>query len=101
MSKKRRVERECKRKKLVNKYYFLCIKYKKACKNRTSLKEYIQIQNERQKISRNRSATRVCNRCQISGRSRGYYRYFGLSRHFLREIAYQGVLPGVQKSSWL
>ena len=101
MSKKRVIERERKRGKIIKKYFFLRTQYKKACRNRASLNEYIKIQSERQKLSRDSSCTRVRNRCQISGRSRGYYRYFGLSRHFLREIAYQGVLPGVQKSSWL
>jgi small subunit ribosomal protein S14 len=100
MSKKRRIEREYKRKKIVNKYHILRIQYKKASKKRISLSEYIQIQGERQKLPRDSSNTRLCNRCNLSGRSRGYYRYFGLSRHFLREIAYQGILPGVQKSSW-
>jgi small subunit ribosomal protein S14 len=100
MAKKRRVERIYKRKKIINKYYFLRLKYKQACKSRGSLSAYIQIQSERQKLPRNSSSTRLCNRCNISGRSRGYYRYFGLSRHFFREIAYQGILPGVRKSSW-
>jgi ribosomal protein S14 len=45
--------------------------------------------------------TGIRNRCSLSGRSRRYYRIFGLSRHFLRELAYKGILPGTFKSSWL
>lgn len=40
------------------------------------------------------------NRCMVTGRPKGYYRFFGLSRHVLREMAHDGVLPGVTKSSW-
>ena len=44
--------------------------------------------------------TRAFNRCVITGRSRGYVRYFGLSRIKFREMAHKGLLPGVRKSSW-
>lgn len=40
------------------------------------------------------------NRCIVTGRSKGYYRFFGISRHLLRELAHQGLLPGIIKSSW-
>jgi small subunit ribosomal protein S14 len=43
---------------------------------------------------------RTYNRCSVCGRPRGYFRYFGLCRICLRELAHQGVLPGVTKSSW-
>lgn len=45
-------------------------------------------------------STRDRNRCRICGRSRGYYRKFGLCRIHLRDLALQGYLPGVTKSSW-
>lgn len=51
-------------------------------------------------LPRNSSATRVRNRCAVSGRPRAYYRKFGLSRIALRELALQGLLPGVTKASW-
>jgi small subunit ribosomal protein S14 len=44
--------------------------------------------------------TRAFNRCSVSGRSRGYIRYFGISRIAFRELAHKGLLPGVRKSSW-
>jgi small subunit ribosomal protein S14 len=53
-----------------------------------------------QKLPRNSSAVRVRNRCQVSGRPRGFYRKFGLSRIALRDLALQGYLPGVIKASW-
>jgi small subunit ribosomal protein S14 len=52
------------------------------------------------KIPRNANPTRVRNRCALTGRPRGYYRKFGLSRIALRELALRGELPGVTKSSW-
>ena len=45
-------------------------------------------------------SSRRYNRCQICGRSRAYYRKFGISRIALRELALSGMLPGVRKSSW-
>lgn len=53
-----------------------------------------------QKLPRNSSAVRVRNRCALTGRPRGYYRKFGLSRIALRDLALQGYLPGVIKASW-
>ncbi|MBV6521066.1 MAG: 30S ribosomal protein S14 [Gemmatimonadaceae bacterium] len=52
------------------------------------------------KMPRDASATRVRNRCQVSGRARGYEGFFGLSRIALRDMALMGLLPGVRKSSW-
>ena len=46
------------------------------------------------------SPTRVVNRCNVTGRPRGYYRKFGLSRIALRDLALEGYLPGVVKASW-
>jgi small subunit ribosomal protein S14 len=51
-------------------------------------------------LPRNGSATRVRNRCALTGRPRGYYRKFKLSRIALRELASAGQIPGVVKSSW-
>lgn len=53
-----------------------------------------------QKLSRNSAMIRVRNRCQMTGRSRGYVRTFGLSRIAFREMALQGLIPGVRKASW-
>jgi small subunit ribosomal protein S14 len=53
-----------------------------------------------QKLPRDSSPTRVRNRCRITGRSRGYYRKFGLSRSKLRKAAMRGDVPGLVKASW-
>ena len=51
-------------------------------------------------MPRNSSKVRIRNRCALTGRSRGYYRKFGLSRITLRDLASKGMLPGVTKASW-
>ena len=51
-------------------------------------------------MPRNSSATRIRNRCELTGRSRGYYRKVKLCRNKLRELASQGLIPGMVKSSW-
>jgi small subunit ribosomal protein S14 len=51
-------------------------------------------------IPRNGNPTRVRNRCELTGRSRAYYRKFRLSRIMLRELANKGLIPGLTKSSW-
>ena len=53
-----------------------------------------------QKLPRDSSASRLNNRCNVTGRVRGYYRKFGMSRLVFRELALQGKIPGVVKSSW-
>ncbi|MFA5404165.1 MAG: 30S ribosomal protein S14 [Ignavibacteria bacterium] len=52
------------------------------------------------KLPRDSSATRLHNRCQVTGRARSYYRKFGVSRLVFRELALQGKIPGIVKSSW-
>jgi small subunit ribosomal protein S14 len=52
------------------------------------------------KMPRDASATRYRNRCGVTGRPRGYYRKFGMSRLTLRALAHEGELPGVRKASW-
>ena len=52
------------------------------------------------KLPKNSSYIRLHNRCHLTGRPRGYYRDFGLSRIKVREMAHKGLLPGVFKASW-
>jgi small subunit ribosomal protein S14 len=52
------------------------------------------------KLPKNASPVRLHNRCQLSGRPRGYIRYFGISRIKFREMALHGKIPGVKKASW-
>lgn len=100
MAKKSMLERELKRQKLVNKY-----KKKKEILLKefyliNEFEEKLLIHSKLQKIPRNASKIRLRNRCWRTGRPRGFYRDFGLSRNMLREMAHQGLLPGVTKSSW-
>ena len=53
-----------------------------------------------QALPRNSSPSRLRNRCQLTGRPRGVFRKFGLCRHKIRELAFNGELPGVVKASW-
>ena len=53
-----------------------------------------------QQLPRNANATRLRNRCALTGRARGYFRKFGLSRNKLREFAMRGEVPGIVKASW-
>ena len=65
-----------------------------------SLEERLQFQNKLNDLPRNSSSIRHRNRCELTGRPRGNYRKFGLSRIKLRELSMSGDLPGVVKSSW-
>lgn len=100
MAKKSMIEREKKRTKLIAKYAdkrnSLLEQFDKA----TSQQEKLALHREIQQLPRNSAPTRHRNRCWLTGRSRGYYSDFGLSRHVFREMAHQGLLPGVVKSSW-
>ncbi len=65
-----------------------------------SIEDRILFQNKLNDLPRNGSSIRHRNRCEITGRSRGTYRKFGLSRIKIRELSMSGDLPGVVKSSW-
>ena len=52
------------------------------------------------KLPRNSSPTRLARRCELTGRRRGYYRKFKISRIMMRELAHAGLIPGMRKSSW-
>ena len=66
----------------------------------SSFEERMAAQEKLQMIPRNASPVRVRNRCALTGRARGYMGLFDLSRIKFRELALQGVLPGVKKTSW-
>lgn len=52
------------------------------------------------KLPRDSSTTRLARRCELTGRRRGYYRKFKISRIMLRELGHKGLIPGLKKSSW-
>ncbi|RAS84832.1 30S ribosomal protein S14 [Priestia endophytica] len=89
MAKKSKVVKELKRQEMVEKYAEL----------RKELKEKGDYEVLK-KLPRDSSPTRLNNRCQVTGRPRGYLRKFKMSRIAFRELAYKGQVPGVKKSSW-
>lgn len=72
----------------------------KSVDMKLSEEERVDARTKLNKLPRDTSATRVINRCLISGRPRGNYRKFGLSRIAFRQLALDGKLPGVTKASW-
>mgnify|MGYP001299620155 FL=1 len=101
MAKLSSVQKNLFRLKLINKYKAKRKSLKSKIKNKNiSLEERISLQNKLNELPRNGSAIRHRNRCEITGRPRGNYRKFGLSRIKLRELSMTGDLPGVVKSSW-
>ena len=89
MAKESMKARERKRAKIVAKY----------AEKRKALKEAGDYE-ALQKLPKNASPVRMHNRCKITGRPKGYMRQFGLSRVTFREMANQGLIPGVRKASW-
>ncbi|HAC65766.1 MAG TPA: 30S ribosomal protein S14 [Cyanothece sp. UBA12306] len=100
MAKKSMVEREKKRARLVEKYAAKREALKEEFRQAEDFDEKMEIHRQLQRLPRNSSPNRRRNRCWATGRPRGYYRDFGLSRNVLREWAHEGLLPGVVKSSW-
>nr|ASP44565.1 ribosomal protein S14 [Agarophyton chilense]UAD84402.1 ribosomal protein S14 [Agarophyton chilense] len=100
MAKKNMIEREEKRNKLVQKYHKKRKEIKDKLNNNLTFTEQLEIQKELQKLPKNSTPCRRRNRCWKTGRSRGFYKDFGLSRHVLREMSHNCLLPGVRKASW-
>ena len=100
MAKQSMIQRELKRIKLVKKYSKkrqLILENLKIAKNLTQI---FTFQKSLQRLPGNSLPIRLRNRCWKTGRSRGFYRDFGLSRHVLREMSHKCLLPGVIKASW-
>ena len=101
MAKKSKIMHNIHRKSLVERY---AAKRKDLIKkiNDTSLsfEERQAFRLKLEKLPKNSNPNRVRNRCNLTGRPRSYYRRFGLSRISLREMASNGLIPGVTKASW-
>jgi small subunit ribosomal protein S14 len=101
MAKLSSINKNERRKKLVQKY---AAKYAalKAIADDTSKDETerLMARLKMAELPRNGNPTRVRNRCELTGRSRAYYRKFRLSRIMLRDLANKGLIPGVRMSSW-
>jgi small subunit ribosomal protein S14 len=100
MAKKSMIEREKRRQKLVDKYAQKRQDLKLQIAQAETQQDRLDLHRQLQQLPLNSSPNRLRNRCWLTGRPRGYYRDFGVSRHVLREMAHQGLLPGVVKSSW-
>ncbi len=101
MAKKSMIERETKRQKLVKQYAGRRLALKKTAANQElSVEERFKANLKLAELPRNSSATRLHNRCQLTGRPHAYYRKLKLSRIMLRDLASFGQIPGMVKSSW-
>ena len=101
MAKVSMINREKRRTKLVKKYASKRAELKALISNPDiSYEERQEAMFALQKLPRDSSPARQRNRCQISGRPRGFYRKFGLARNMLREAAMRGDVPGLRKASW-
>jgi len=101
MAKKCMIAREKKRANMVGKYAERRDQLRQTAKNEAlPPEERWEAMMALQKLPRDSSKSRMRNRCALTGRPRGYYRRFGLSRNKLREVIMRGEAPGVVKASW-
>ena len=101
MAKTSSIQKNLKRIKLVKKFYKKREELKKIINNKKlPLDERFNAQLKLAKLPRNSAKTRIRNRCEITGRPRGVYRKLRISRIALRDLALNGKIPGMTKSSW-
>ncbi|QHI69880.1 30S ribosomal protein S14 [Tichowtungia aerotolerans] len=101
MAKKSAIAKNEKRIKLANKHYAKRMELKAIILNpETSYEDMQAAYAKLRKLPRDANPTRIMNRCRVTGRPRAVYRKFGLSRITLREMASEGLIPGMTKASW-
>lgn len=101
MAKTSSIERNKKRERLAKKYAARRAKLRAAALNEAlPLEERFAARLKLAQLPRNSAPSRIRNRCELTGRARGYYRKLKLCRNMLRELASQGLIPGMTKSSW-
>ena len=101
MAKKSKINHNLKRMQMVEQYAARRAALKEILRNpETDDEAFYAAQRKLTKLPRNSSPVRIRNRCSITGRPRAYIRKFGLSRLTFRELASEGKIPGVTKSSW-
>ena len=101
MAKLSSVQKNHNRQKLIEKFSNKRKVLKKKIMDKTiSIEERLKLQNKLNDLPRNSANIRYRNRCKLTGRTRGVYRKFGLSRIKIRELSMSGDLPGMVKSSW-
>jgi small subunit ribosomal protein S14 len=95
------IQRELKREKLVAQYAKKMAELKAIANDaKKSDEERMAARQALQKLPRNANPTRQRNRCELTGRARGTFRQFGVTRHKVREMAFTGDIPGIVKASW-
>ena len=101
MAKTSAVEKNRKRHRMVKKFASRRARLKEIAQDRSlPAEECFAARLKLAKLPRNSAKVRIRNRCELSGRPRGYYRKFKISRIALRDLASQGQIPGMTKSSW-
>lgn len=101
MAKSSAVERNRKRQRLAQRYAAKRAALKAIARNKElPVEERFAAQLKLAELPRNSAPSRIRNRCEITGRPRGFYRKLRMSRIALRELASQGMIPGMVKSSW-
>jgi small subunit ribosomal protein S14 len=101
MAKKSAIEKNNRRRRLSKKYSGRRARLKAVARDKSKpVEERFDATLKLAKLPRNSSSTRVRNRCEVTGRPRGYYRKHKLSRIALRELGSKGLIPGLVKSSW-
>ncbi len=101
MAKTSMIERDKKRKRLAKKYAGKHAALKSVIMDKTvTMEERFEAQLAMNKLPRDSSESRFRNRCEVTGRPRGFYRKFKMSRIILRDLAAVGQIPGLTKSSW-
>ena len=101
MAKKSAIEKNKNRRELVDRHAAKRAELKAMAKDESlSLEERFQARLKLAELPRNSSKTRIRNRCDVTGRPRGFYRKLKMSRVALRELGAQGMIPGLVKSSW-
>lgn len=101
MAKKSQIARDAKREALITKHFARREELKRTISDpKTPMAMRDMAVRQLQKLPRDSSPSRVNKRCRITGRSRGYLRKFEMSRIMFRQLALEGMLPGVTKASW-
>ena len=101
MAKTSSIEKNKRRARLAKQYSARRSKLRKIARDKSvSMEERFAAALKLAELPRNSSATRVRNRCEVSGRPRGFYRKHRLSRIALRDLGSKGLIPGLVKSSW-
>jgi small subunit ribosomal protein S14 len=101
MAKKSSVQKNERRRKLAKRYSGRRVRLKAVARDRSKpMEERFAAALKLAALPRNGAATRIRNRCEVTGRPRGYYRKLKMSRIALRELGSKGLIPGLLKSSW-